>query len=73
MSGHQDDDQRRSADNDGADNDGGGTVSEGGSGSLNAQSGLGGADNVPDTPDVNDTGEGDAADTRESGQGADPS
>lgn len=33
-------------------------VSEGGSGALNAESSLGGADSVPDTPDTNDTSEG---------------
>ncbi|QFG68532.1 hypothetical protein [Ornithinimicrobium pratense] len=32
---------------------GGGTVSEGGSGALNADTSHGGADSVPDTPDVN--------------------
>lgn len=31
-----------------------GTVSEAGSGSLNPDTALGGADSVPDTPDVND-------------------
>lgn len=32
----------------------GGTVSEGGSSALNADTALGGADAVPETPDVND-------------------
>ncbi|MGD8201035.1 hypothetical protein ACQE98_10265 [Ornithinimicrobium sp. W1679] len=32
---------------------GSGTVSEGGSGALNPDTSLGGADSVPDTPDVN--------------------
>ena len=35
----------------------GGTVSEAGSSSLNPDAALGGADSVPDTPDVNDSGE----------------
>lgn len=34
-----------------------GTVSEAGSSSLNPDTALGGADSVPDTPDVNDSGE----------------
>ena len=38
--------------------DRGGTVSEAGSGSLNPDTSLGGADSVPDTPDVNDSLEG---------------
>lgn len=42
--------------------DEGGTLSEGGSGALNPDTALGGADSVPDTPDVNDSGEGDAQD-----------
>ncbi|KGN40276.1 hypothetical protein [Knoellia aerolata] len=37
--------------------DEGGTVSEAGSGALNLDTALGGADSVPDTPDVNDSGE----------------
>ena len=45
----------------------GAAVSEGGSGALNAETALGGADSVPDTPDINDTGEGDAVDTSEPG------
>jgi hypothetical protein len=48
-----------------------GTLSEGGSGSLNADTALGGADSVPDTPDVNDTGEADSIDTSEPGPEAD--
>ncbi|MFC7490022.1 MULTISPECIES: hypothetical protein [unclassified Knoellia] len=36
--------------------DEGGTVSEGGSGALNSETAQGGADSVPDTPDVNDSG-----------------
>lgn len=44
-----------------------GQLSEGGSGTLNADASLGGADAVPDTPDVNDTGEGDGVDTAEQG------
>jgi hypothetical protein len=48
-----------------------GTLSEGGSGSLNADTALGGADSVPDTPDVNDTGEADGIDTSEPGPEAD--
>lgn len=31
----------------------GGTLSEGGSGAINADTSHGGADSVPDTPDVN--------------------
>jgi hypothetical protein len=47
--------------------EGGAAVSEGGSGALNSETALGGADSVPDTPDINDTGEGDAVDTSEPG------
>lgn len=50
------------------DQPGGGTVSEGGSSSLNADTALGGADAVPDTPDINDTGEADRIDISEPGQ-----
>lgn len=60
--GQHPDDQPRTQD--GTDQ-AGGQVSESGSSSLNAETALGGADSVPDTPDVNDTGEGDAIDTRE--------
>ncbi|WP_298891380.1 hypothetical protein [uncultured Serinicoccus sp.] len=42
------------------DSDQGGTVSEGGSGSLNEETIRGGADAVPETPDTNDTGPDDA-------------
>ena len=42
-------------------------VSEGGSGALNPDTGLGGADSVPDTPDVN-TEVSDAVDINESSQ-----
>lgn len=48
----QDDQQQTQA------QDGGSAVSEGGSGALNSESSLGGADSVPDTPDTNDTSEG---------------
>ncbi|MBD5831275.1 MULTISPECIES: hypothetical protein [Janibacter] len=34
----------------------GGTVSEAGSSALNAETSVGGADNVPETPDVNKGG-----------------
>lgn len=44
-----------------------GQISEGGSGTANVDASLGGADAVPDTPDVNDTGEGNAVDTSEQG------
>lgn len=47
-------------DNDSDHDDGGGTLSEGGSGALNADTALGGADSVPDTPDVNDSDDGSA-------------
>ena len=40
----------------------GGTVSEAGSSSLSPDTALGGADSVPDTPDVNDAPEDRAAD-----------
>ena len=43
------------------------TVSEGGSGALNADTSLGGADSVPDTPDVN-TRVSDAVDINEPSQ-----
>ena len=46
---------------------GGTAVSEGGSGSLNADTALGGADSVPDTPDVN-TAVSDSVDINESSQ-----
>ena len=42
------------------DSDQGGTVSEGGSGSLNEETIRGGADAVPETPDTNDSGPDDA-------------
>ncbi|SOC51450.1 hypothetical protein [Ornithinimicrobium cerasi] len=60
---HHDDGQQHEHEGDGT------TVSEGGSGALNADTALGGADAVPDTPDINDTGEGDGVDTSEQGQG----
>lgn len=44
-----------------------GTVSEAGSGSLNPETALGGADSVPDTPDVNDALEGGSRDLNEPG------
>ncbi len=47
--------------------DEGTAVSEGGSGSLNADTALGGADSVPDTPDVN-TAISDTVDINESSQ-----
>ena len=43
--GHEHDDEH---------DDEGGTVSEAGSSSLGSDTSLGGADSVPDTPDVND-------------------
>lgn len=46
----------------------GASVSEGGSGALNADTALGGADAVPDTPDINDTGEADGIDISEQSQ-----
>lgn len=46
---------------------GGGTVSEGGSSALNADTSHGGADSVPDTPDVN-TEIGDTVDINEESQ-----
>ncbi len=49
----------------------GGTVSEGGSGGLNADTSLGGADSVPDTPDVN-TAISDAVDVNEESQEGEP-
>jgi hypothetical protein len=58
---HHDDQQ-------GKDHPEGGTVSEGGSGTLNADAALGGADAVPDTPDINDTGEADGIDISEQSQ-----
>lgn len=50
--------------------DEGGTVSEAGSGALNAETALGGADSVPDTPDVNDSGEHGAHDVNVADEGA---
>jgi len=48
-----------------------GTVSEAGSSTLNAETALGGADSVPDTPDVNDSEEGGSTDLNEPGDGTD--
>lgn len=48
-----------------------GTVSEGGSGSLGAETSQGGADSVPDTPDVNTTTDTDAVDINEPSQEGD--
>jgi hypothetical protein len=45
----------------------GAAVSEGGSGSLNADTAFGGADSVPDTPDIN-TEVSDAVDINEPSQ-----
>lgn len=45
--------QDRTRDHDPGDGDGGGQVSEGGGGSMNEETAVGGADAVPDTPDVN--------------------
>ncbi len=44
-----------------------GAVSEAGSSALNAETALGGADSVPDTPDVNDPVEGGSTDLNEPG------
>ncbi|KRE42421.1 hypothetical protein [Knoellia sp. Soil729] len=44
-----------------------GTVSEAGSGALNPETALGGADSVPDTPDVNDPDHGGSTDLNEPG------
>lgn len=60
--GHHENDDRR--DDDASEK---GTVSEGGSGALNPDTSLGGADSVPDTPDVN-TQVSDSVDTSEGGQ-----
>jgi len=46
-----------------------GTVSEAGSSSLNPDAALGGADGVPDTPDVNDELEGERTDASVDGSG----
>ncbi|WP_022922893.1 hypothetical protein [Ornithinimicrobium pekingense] len=59
--------QQRDDQHDPSADSGGGTVSEGGSGGLNADTALGGADSVPDTPDVN-TEVSDAVDINESSQ-----
>lgn len=48
------------------------SVSEGGSGSLNAETARGGADSVPDTPDVN-TEINDAVDTSRPSDSSTPS
>lgn len=48
-----------------------GTVSEGGSAALNADTSMGGADSVPDTPDVN-TEVSDSVDINESSQEGEP-
>ena len=49
--------------------DQGGTVSEAGSSSLNPDAALGGADGVPDTPDVNDRLDGGRTDASVAGSG----
>lgn len=49
-----------------------GERSEAGSSMANPDTSLGGADAVPDTPDINDTGEGDAIDTAEQGDESAP-
>ena len=49
--------------------DQGGTVSEAGSSSLNPDAALGGADGVPDTPDVNDELDGGRTDASVAGSG----
>jgi hypothetical protein len=66
MSDHQHQDQDEQAEE-----QGGTTVSEGGSGSLNADTSLGGADSVPDTPDVN-TAISDDVDINEEAQEGEP-
>ena len=48
-------------------NDHEGTISEGGSSALNPETALGGADSVPDTPDVNDPDHGGSTDLNEPG------
>ncbi|WP_158288634.1 hypothetical protein [Ornithinimicrobium flavum] len=60
---HRDDDHGSHDDHD----DQGAALSEGGSGALNADTSQGGADSVPDTPDVN-TAVSDAVDINEPGQ-----
>jgi hypothetical protein len=49
-----------------------GTVSEAGSSALNAETALGGADSVPDTPDVNDSEEGGSTDVNVAHEESDP-
>jgi hypothetical protein len=44
-----------------------GAVSEAGSSALNPETALGGADSVPDTPDVNDPVDGGSTDLNEPG------
>lgn len=51
------------------DAEGAGTVSEAGSSSLNPDAALGGADSVPDTPDVNDELDGERTDASVAGSG----
>lgn len=58
------DDQHKDRRQDGAPE--GGSVSEGGSGSINRETATGGADSVPDTPDIN-TPISDEVDTSEQG------
>jgi len=47
-----------------------GTVSEAGSAALNAETAFGGADSVPDTPDVNDPDHGGSTNLNEPGDEA---
>ena len=49
-----------------------GTVSEAGSSALNPETALGGADSVPDTPDVNDPDEGGSTDVNVAREEFDP-
>jgi hypothetical protein len=65
---HEDDrDGRDDRDEQSSQDEKGTAVSEGGSAALNADTSQGGADSVPDTPDVN-TGVSDAVDVNEPSQ-----
>ena len=63
MTHHEDPSEHQGTD------DQGGTVSESGSSSLNPEAALGGADGVPDTPDVNDELDGGRTDASVAGAG----
>ncbi|MDT0214055.1 hypothetical protein Q9R29_09165 [Rothia sp. ARF10] len=69
MTHHDEPSEHEGSDDQSGNDDRGGTVSEAGSSSLNADAALGGADGVPDTPDVNDDLDGGRTDASVAGSG----